>query len=563
MRRAAPVIMIVLLAAARGRCGELFDDAALRFAGKVDVEALSLLPVQHCGRVAILDTLARQQVAQAYGRADIDAVEPAFAFLELYFNAGAYLDRPVLYVREKNMREFLGGAMDHEDAAHFLLTRRLPPVALADERFLKMLVATGRATGDDLLRAGNAYPSLRDALRRLAGRPEFRVPLERLSGRYESFVSEDGLRAAPSTGRWLSFEELASRSPGTAARPAEYGRVLGELASAWRARDAAAVNAAAKSLGGMTRLELADAMPSETVLRLERLYNRWYEGRVTFAGFAAATLLLILAASGARWARAPGLGAMALSTAALLAAFAVRWVLSGREWYLPPIMNLFEAVTGSALLAAVAAIIMELIRPKNYFGLAASFYAAIAMLGGLLFPEAMEPGISAQHGILHSPAMAVHVAAIIMGHAFVGMTFVLSAAYLVVFGLRAARAGGAEPLSSGGNDLSAPAPPGALAAIDRCNLIAAQLACWTVAAGTMLGAWWADFAWGRWWGWDIKETWALITALIYVLIIHVRFSVPPRARGLWTAVLCVLGCAVMLFNWFIVNRYFAGLHSYG
>jgi ABC-type transport system involved in cytochrome c biogenesis permease subunit len=71
---------------------------------------------------------------------------------------------------------------------------------------------------------------------------------------------------------------------------------------------------------------------------------------------------------------------------------------------------------------------------------------------------------------------------------------------------------------------------------------------------------WADFSWGRPWGWDPKETFALNTWLIYAVLLHVRYVV--RNKGLWTAWLSIAGCAMMLFNWFVVNYYIVGLHSY-
>ncbi|MFW6062439.1 MAG: cytochrome c biogenesis protein, partial [Planctomycetota bacterium] len=264
------------------------------------------------------------------------------------------------------------------------------------------------------------------------------------------------------------------------------------------------------------------------------------------------------AAAGGRWkpARLGAMGLLALSTAALLAGFIVRWILSGREWYLPPIMNQFEGVLGSALLASLVALGLEWRTRRGFYGLAASFYAAVSLLAGFLFPGAMGAGISAPMGILASPVMAVHVGVIIIGHAFAGMAAVISSAYL----LAAVRGLGDQP--SAGADLAAPAGGSALSIIDRCNLVVVQLATWTIALGTILGAWWADFAWNRWWGWDPKETWALLTALIFIVVVHVRFVTRPRHRGLVTAAGALLGCAFMLFNWLVVNFLLPGLHSY-
>lgn len=78
--------------------------------------------------------------------------------------------------------------------------------------------------------------------------------------------------------------------------------------------------------------------------------------------------------------------------------------------------------------------------------------------------------------------------------------------------------------------------------------------------GIILGAVWADYSWGRPWGWDPKEVFALNTLIIYAILIHIRFVV--KNRGLWTAWLSVAGCLMMAFNWCFVNFYIVGLHSY-
>ncbi|MFZ2958869.1 MAG: c-type cytochrome biogenesis protein CcsB [Candidatus Ozemobacteraceae bacterium] len=76
----------------------------------------------------------------------------------------------------------------------------------------------------------------------------------------------------------------------------------------------------------------------------------------------------------------------------------------------------------------------------------------------------------------------------------------------------------------------------------------------------IFGMVWANKAWGRYWGWDPKETWALITFLVYSMYLHVRLT--KGWRGTWTAVLSVIGFLVTLFTLFGVNLILSGLHSY-
>ncbi len=78
----------------------------------------------------------------------------------------------------------------------------------------------------------------------------------------------------------------------------------------------------------------------------------------------------------------------------------------------------------------------------------------------------------------------------------------------------------------------------------------------------LLGALWADTAWGRYWGWDPKETWALITMVVYAIISHSHFM--PRLNNDYAFAAMSLGAiSTVLMTFFGVNYYLSGLHSYG
>ncbi len=96
--------------------------------------------------------------------------------------------------------------------------------------------------------------------------------------------------------------------------------------------------------------------------------------------------------------------------------------------------------------------------------------------------------------------------------------------------------------------------------LDGATMVLVELSFITLFVGTVMGAIWADHSWGRPWGWDPKEVFALNTFIIYLILVHVRFKV--RDKGLWTAVLAVIGFEVMMFNWIVVNFVISGLHSY-
>ncbi len=130
-----------------------------------------------------------------------------------------------------------------------------------------------------------------------------------------------------------------------------------------------------------------------------------------------------------------------------------------------------------------------------------------------------------------------------------------------------------EPLTEElpeGHRPAGPAPHGPLGrrAPEQCATLGTfmyksiQVAVLLLAAGTILGGLWADVAWGRFWSWDSKEVWALVSLLIYLAVLHGRFAGWFGNFGL--AVGSVVGATSILMAWYGVNYWLgSGLHSYG
>jgi len=80
--------------------------------------------------------------------------------------------------------------------------------------------------------------------------------------------------------------------------------------------------------------------------------------------------------------------------------------------------------------------------------------------------------------------------------------------------------------------------------------------------GSFIGGVWANESWGRYWGWDPKETWALVTVLVYSIILHLR-KVPGLKSTFALNSLALVGLSSVLMTFFGVNYYLSGMHSYG
>jgi ABC-type transport system involved in cytochrome c biogenesis permease subunit len=92
-----------------------------------------------------------------------------------------------------------------------------------------------------------------------------------------------------------------------------------------------------------------------------------------------------------------------------------------------------------------------------------------------------------------------------------------------------------------------------------------EMSLWTglvlLAIGTFLGAIWADVSWGRYWGWDPKETWALITILVYTAVTHIHMIKGNNRLWLFN-LLSVIAFLSVLMTFFGVNYFMSGMHSY-
>jgi ABC-type transport system involved in cytochrome c biogenesis permease subunit len=189
------------------------------------------------------------------------------------------------------------------------------------------------------------------------------------------------------------------------------------------------------------------------------------------------------------------------------------------------------------------------------------------------------PGVSVEREapILNtSVLLKYHVTTVLLSYGLISLGFIVSLFYLVTHyaaRLRAGIAGRTELAVPGGGaiDVSAAAlgleddaPKGTarvLSDLDKAQMIILQLAFWGLGTGILLGAWWADHSWGRWWAFDPKELWALVTWIVYLIVIHLRFTT-GRNRALITAWLSVVGFFVMLWTYFGVNLLLPGLHAY-
>ncbi len=247
-----------------------------------------------------------------------------------------------------------------------------------------------------------------------------------------------------------------------------------------------------------------------------------------------------------RWGRA----AMLLTAAGALTHAGVL-VARGMATERLPWGNMYEFATAVVLVAVVAFLVLALRSPGlRHLGLfvLAPVVVSMVAIGLFLYVEG-GPLVAA----LRSSWLAVHVSTAILGFGVFFVSGIASVLYL----LRSRyEARGADAPASG---VVARMP--AAATLDRVAHRTAVFGfpIWTFAV--IAGAIWAESAWGRFWGWDPKETWAFIAWVVYAAYLHARTTAGWRGRP--AAWVNVVGLAVMVFNLTYVNMVSAGLHSYG
>jgi cytochrome c-type biogenesis protein CcsB len=238
-------------------------------------------------------------------------------------------------------------------------------------------------------------------------------------------------------------------------------------------------------------------------------------------------------------------GAMLLYGASFLIqayGFGLRCWIAGR----PPVSNMYESVLWVSFGCMLFGLILELIYRKRVIALGSLIFATIALIIADNVTGVLDAGINPLEPVLRSNYwLTIHVLTITLGYA----AFSLS---LVIGNL------GLGQLAFAGHE-SKQLP---LRQLAFYAYRAVQVGVVLLAAGTILGGVWADYSWGRFWGWDPKETWALIALLGYVALIHARFRGMVGPFGFLAG--CVSAFLGVLMAWYGVNFVLGvGLHSYG
>ncbi len=220
--------------------------------------------------------------------------------------------------------------------------------------------------------------------------------------------------------------------------------------------------------------------------------------------------------------------------------FIQRSLIAGR----PPVSNMYESVIWVAWAAIFFSTVLGLVYRKSILPAVAAWVAAFSLLIGESFPAVLDPSLAPLVPVLRNNYwLTVHVLTITLSYGAFALAWGLAHAVLFVFAFRSKEREKQEMLS-------------------QYLYRALQIGVVGLAAGTILGGVWANDSWGRFWGWDPKETWALIALFGYLAVLHGRFAGWLGSFG--TAIGSILAFLGILMAWYGVNFVLAaGFHSYG
>jgi ABC-type transport system involved in cytochrome c biogenesis permease subunit len=544
--------ILTLVALAPFARGDDFDQ-------QLDLSPLAMAAVQSNQTMKTLDTFARQVIWQITGHEKLDGHESLYTLLDISFHPDQYVGRNIIKIENVPLREEFENLQSIDSTEkQRILKEGTVSMAFLERPEVQQLLQQVQASSVTKSKAINQVLIALSAMDQICQEHDFLpaaiIPPGPSGG--------DGLwhRPAEFLGNMPELVAIMRQHNDTPPQPLDgyegkqaiFSDILtatGGMVTGWDQRDAQTVNRSAANLANLLIEINPDAYPSHAKRMAEVIYNRLTMLTIPGAAFYFVSFVLFLMSvqAGLPKLRPWAIGFMIMALLIHTTGIAIRWWLVGGIF--PPIKNEFESVMCSAWFGAVVGLSLELRKSRGFFGAAASFVGMLALVAIFAAPYVTDRQIGGEisqvQGVLMSYWLYIHVTMVTASYSLIGMAFLLSTWWLAKYYF-----GGVQTVS----------PGSFLATLDMCNLVVLQLAFWMLGAGIMLGAIWADQSWGRPWGWDPKETFALVTWMVYLIAVHVRVVTIDKAW--WTALLGFVGFWIMLFNWIGVNFFLVGLHSY-
>lgn len=341
---------------------------------------------------------------------------------------------------------------------------------------------------------------------------------------------------------WLAFEQMFAQLEGVEAEKLQESSTA--FIGALFERDYAKALSYVAIFSAFQTKYGADIMPSYTHIKVEILFNKLMIFERLTLVYVLFGLVLLVVAFGRVFAPQKFPAKIDKTLFIIVAALfvihtcglALRWYISGHA----PLSDTYESIV---YIAWSCLLFCMLFLRRSLFALSGS----VMMAGIFMFVAHLghiDPEITNLVPVLKSFWLSVHVSIITASYGFLALGCALGFFTLILFSFRTS----SKTIAT-------------IKHLTSINEITLILGLSLLVIGNFLGGVWANESWGRYWGWDPKETWAYISIIVYTIILHVRL-VPKLYSHYLFAVLSLLGFASILMTYFGVNFYLAGMHSY-
>lgn len=479
------------------------------------------------GRTKPLYTLSSDILRKVSRENKLNGMTPMQVLLGVYLDFSHWMDEPLIKISNKNLRQSLGL---REDLA----------------AFSDLVDLNGRGSYKLAERVSGVYsknPSERTKEDKEIMKVDERVNIIYMiyTGRLmKLFPVKDGSH------NWGSPQE-ALMSAVSREDSLYLGNVLPVLAESLRSGDAASTVKLAESVTAYQKQFSEYELPSVSKTRAEIIYYRLmiFERLFPYYATIGIVMLILMIVAVVRGKKLlPGVNV--ILSWLLLAGFLLHTFGLGLRWYVSghsPMSNGYESMLFISWVTLLAGFVFS---RKSPFTLPAT--AVLASLTLLVAHMSfMDPEITNLVPVLKSYWLTLHVSVVTASYGFLGLGAILGLLVMILMVFTDNR--NSERISNTIDELTV------------INFKTLTLGLYFLTIGTFLGAIWANESWGRYWGWDPKETWSLITIIVYSFVIHSRLI--PGMKDIYTFnLLSLFSISSVLMTYFGVNYYLSGLHSY-